>query len=198
MIWGFVYGATAMSSAALPLAAVFPFLPLWVWAILMGLAGFAMVWWGKYATFEKITAVLVGMMFRDRGGAGRHCRAEHSGDVAGLIPMIPSTDGGIFYTLALAGIFVIAMLIVGAEVVPSAGVSLSASDEGLLDLYGALGSLFMPFLALALLGLLNGRRIPKAWANKLHSNVALGICALLFIVLGIRQFWTSLSPLFGG
>jgi Mn2+/Fe2+ NRAMP family transporter len=187
----------------------------------------------------------------------------------------------------MTGIFVIAMLIVGAEVVRSAGVSLSASDEGLLDLYdvlkaeygdvvgtgflvgfwaasfssiigvwngvslmfadfwgnmrgkesghpdtrvggkyfkfyilwltfppmilfalgqpiglillyGALGSLFMPFLALTLLGLLNGRRIPKAWANKLHSNIALGVCALLFVVLGIRQFWTSLSPLFGG
>ena len=63
MIWGFVYGATAMSSAALPLAAVFPVLPLWAWAILMGLAGFVMVWFGKYATFEKITAVLVGLMF---------------------------------------------------------------------------------------------------------------------------------------
>ena len=59
MIWGFVYGATAMSSAALPLAAVFPFLPLWAWAIVMGLAGFVMVWFGKYATFEKITAALV-------------------------------------------------------------------------------------------------------------------------------------------
>ena len=328
MIWGFVYGATAMSSAALPLAAVFPFLPLWAWAILMGLAGFAMVWWGKYATFEKITAVLVGMMFVTVVGLAVIATPNIPEMLAGLIPMIPSTDGGIFYTLALAGgvggtitlaaygywlrekgwytpkwmkvmridnsmayvmtgIFVIAMLIVGAEVVRSAGVSLSASDEGLLDLYGvlkaeygdvvgtgflvgfwaasfssiigvwngvslmfadfwgnmrgkesghpdtrvggkyfrfyilwltfppmvlfalgqpiglillygALGSLFMPFLALTLLGLLNGRRIPKAWANKLHSNIALGICALLFIVLGLRQFWTSLSPLFGG
>ena len=88
---------------------------------------------------------------------------------------IPQGDGGVFYTLALAGgvggtitlaaygywlrekgwhtpewmrvmridnsvayvmtgIFVIAMLIVGAEVVRTAGVALSAGDEGLLDL----------------------------------------------------------------
>ena len=63
MIWGFVYGATAMSSAALPLAAMFPAVDLKIWAVLMGLAGFAMVWFGRYAFFEKITAVLVGLMF---------------------------------------------------------------------------------------------------------------------------------------
>lgn len=328
MIWGFVYGATAMSSAALPLAAVFPVLPLWAWAILMGLAGFAMVWWGKYATFEKITAALVGMMFITVVGLAIIATPNIPEMLAGLVPLIPEAKDGIFYTLALAGgvggtitlaaygywlrekgwytpkwmkvmrvdntmayvmtgIFVVAMLIVGAEVVRSAGVSLSASDEGLLGLYdvlkaeygdvvgtgfllgfwaasfssligvwngvslmfadfwgnmrgkesghadtrvggkyfrfyllwltfppmtlfalgqpiglilayGALGALFMPFLALTLLGLLNGKRIPKASANKLHTNIALGCCALLFVVLGVRQFWTSLSPIFGG
>ena len=63
MLWGFVYGATAMSSAALPLAALFPGLPLPVWAVIMGLAGLTLVWFGRYETFEKITAVLVGLMF---------------------------------------------------------------------------------------------------------------------------------------
>ena len=328
MIWGFVYGATAMSSAALPLAAVFPILPLWAWAILMGLAGFAMVWWGKYATFEKITAALVGMMFVTVVGLAIIATPNIPEMIAGLVPMIPEAKDGVFYTMALAGgvggtitlaaygywlrekgwytpkwmkvmridnsmayvmtgIFVVAMMIVGAEVVRSAGVSLSAGDEGLLGLsdvlkaeygdvvgtgfligfwaasfssligvwngvslmfadfwgnmrgkksghadtrvggkyfkfyllwltfppmilfalgkpiglilaYGALGALIMPFLALTLLGLLNGKRIPKAWANKLHTNIALGCCALLFVVLGLQQLWTSLSPLFGG
>src|SRR5699024_5291271 len=41
IIWGFVYGATAMSSAALPLAVLFPGLNLTVCSMLMGLAGFA-------------------------------------------------------------------------------------------------------------------------------------------------------------
>ena len=52
-----------MSSAALPLAALFPMVPLTVWAVLMGLAGFTMVWLGRYTVFERITAVLVGIMF---------------------------------------------------------------------------------------------------------------------------------------
>lgn len=187
----------------------------------------------------------------------------------------------------MTGIFVIAMLIVGAEVVQVAGVSLSAGDRGLLDLgdvlnerygtfvgtgflvgfwaasfssiigvwngvslmfadfwghmrkkpaghpdtmtggkyfkfyvlwltfppmvlflldkpialilaYGVLGSLFMPFLAITLLGLFNGKRIPKGWANRWHTNTALAITAILFIALGIQQLIKNLAPLFGG
>ena len=323
IIWGFVYGATAMSSAALPLAALFPMVPLTVWAIVMGLAGFTMVWLGRYTVFERITAVLVGIMFVTVVGLAIIAAPNIPELLRGLIPLIP--DGGVVYTLALAGgvggtitlaaygywlrekgwitpkwmrvmridntmayvmtgIFVIAMLIVGAEVVRAAGVSLSAGDEGLLDLtdvlkarygdvvgvgfligfwaasfssiigvwngvslmfadfwghmrkkpaghpdtltggryfkfyllwltfppmllfllgkpiglilaYGVLGALFMPFLALTLLGLLNGKRVPKQWANKWHTNLALGITALLFLILGIQQLIDALSPL---
>lgn len=326
MIWGFVYGATAMSSAALPLAALFPGVHLTVWAILMGVAGFVMVWFGRYAFFEKITAVLVGLMFVTVVGLAVIAVPNIPNMIGGLVPTIP--EGGVLYTLALAGgvggtitlaaygywlrekgwytpkwmrvmridntmayvmtgIFVIAMLIVGAEVVQAAGVSLSAGDEGLLDLtevlndrygdvigtafligfwaasfssiigvwngvslmfadfwgnirgkesghadtriggkyfkfyvfwltfppmilfalgqpiglilaYGVLGALFMPFLALTLLGLLNGRRVPKEWANRLHTNIALVICAVLFGILGIQQLVKALSPVFGG
>ena len=325
MIWGFVYGATAMSSAALPLAALFPQIHLTVWAILMGLLGLAMVWFGRYALFEKITAVLVGVMFVTVVGLAVIAAPNLPEMLTGFIPLIP--EGGVLYTLALAGgvggtitlaaygywlrekgwytpkwmkvmrldnsmayvltgIFVIAMLVVGAEVVRAAGVSVSAGDAGLLDLYavlqerygvvvgtgflvgfwaasfssiigvwngvslmfadfwgnmrgkesghpdtrvggkyfkfyllwltfppmvllalgqpiglilayGVLGSLFMPFLALTLLGLLNGKRIPKRWANRWWTNTALAITALLFIVLGVQQLVTAVSPLFG-
>ncbi|PCC37252.1 Nramp family divalent metal transporter [Glutamicibacter sp. BW77] len=326
IIWGFVYGATAMSSAAMPLAALFPAVDLKIWAVLMGLAGFAMVWFGKYSFFEKVTAVLVGIMFITVVGLAVIAAPNFPEMIKGLVPMIPS--GGVVYTLALAGgvggtitlaaygywlrekgwytpkwmrvmridnsmayvmtgIFVIAMLIVGAEVVQAAGVSLSAGDRGLLDLgdvlnerygtfvgtgflvgfwaasfssiigvwngvslmfadfwghmrkkpaghpdtmtggkyfkfyvlwltfppmvlflldkpialilaYGVLGSLFMPFLAITLLGLLNGKRIPKRWANRWHTNTALAITAMLFIALGIQQLFKNLAPLFGG
>ena len=326
MIWGFVYGATAMSSAALPLAAVFPVLPLWAWAIIMGLLGFVMVWFGKYSFFEKVTAALVGLMFVTVVGLAVIAAPNIPEMLTGLVPVIP--EGSVLYTLALAGgvggtitlaaygywlrekgwytpkwmrvmridnsmayvvtgVFVIAMLVVGAEVVRSAGVALSSGDEGLLDLYavlraeygdvvgtgfligfwaasfssiigvwngvslmfadfwgnirgkesghpdtrvggkyfrfyvlwltfppmvlfalgqpiglilayGVLGSLFMPFLALTLLGLLNGSRIPKEWANKLHTNIALGITALLFAVLGGQQLVKAVAPVFGG
>ncbi len=326
IIWGFVYGATAMSSAAMPLAAMFPAVDLKVFAVAMGLAGFAMVWFGRYSFFEKITAVLVGIMFVTVVGLAVIAAPNVPEMFSGLIPMIPS--GGVVYTLALAGgvggtitlaaygywlrekgwytpkwmkvmridnsmayvltgIFVIAMLVVGAEVVRAAGVSLSAGDAGLLDLttvlnekygdvvgtgfligfwaasfssiigvwngvslmfadfwgnmrgkesghpdtrvggkyfkfyviwltfppmvlflldkpialilaYGVLGSLFMPFLAVTLLGLLNGKRIPKAWANKVHTNVLLAITATLFISLGVQQLYKAVSPLWEG
>ena len=326
MIWGFVYGATAMSSAAMPLAALFPAIDLKIWAVLMGLAGFTMIWFGKYAFFEKVTAVIVGIMFVTVVGLAVIAVPNIPEMFTGLIPMIP--EGGVVYTLALAGgvggtitlaaygywlrekgwatpkwmrvmridnsmayvitgIFVIAMLIVGAEVVRSAGVVLSAGDAGLLDLtdvlrerygdvvgvgfligfwaasfssiigvwngvslmfadfwgnmrkkesghpdtrvggkyfkfyvlwltfppmilflldrpialilaYGVLGSLFMPFLALTLLGLLNGKRIPKEWRNKLHTNIALGVTAALFLALGISELVKAVAPLFGG
>jgi Mn2+/Fe2+ NRAMP family transporter len=326
VIWGFVYGATAMSSAAMPLAAMFPMLDLKVWAVLVGIAGFVMIWFGHYAFFEKITAVLVGMMFVTVVGLAIIAAPNIPAMLNGLVPSLP--DGGVLYTLALAGgvggtitlaaygywlrekgwytpkwmrvmridntmayvitgIFVIAMLIVGAEVVRAAGVSISAGDKGLLELtavlnerygtfigtgflvgfwaasfssvigvwngvslmfadfwgsrrglpsghpdtriggkyfriyvlwltfppmilflldrpialilaYGILGSLFMPFMAVTLLGLLNGKRVPKAWANRLPSNIMLGICALLFIILGVQQLVSALRPLIGG
>ncbi|TFD50488.1 divalent metal cation transporter [Cryobacterium frigoriphilum] len=324
MLWGFVYGATAMSSAALPLAALFPALPLPVWAVLMGLAGLVMVWFGRYDVFEKITAGLVALMFVTVVGLAVIARPDFGAMAAGLVPLIP--EGGVLYTLALAGgvggtitlaaygywlrekgwstprwmrvmridnrmayvmtgIFVIAMLIVGAEVVSAAGVTLAAGDKGLVDLstvlnekygvvvgtgflvgfwaasfssiigvwngvslmfadfwgnmrgkhsghpdtrvggkyfkfyllwltfppmillllgqpiglilaYGILGSLFMPFLAITLLGLLNRSHIPREWRNRWWTNTALGICALLFIVLGVQQLVTVVAPLF--
>ncbi|MGB7448975.1 MAG: Nramp family divalent metal transporter [Ornithinimicrobium sp.] len=324
IIWGFVYGATAMSSTALPLAALFPGVPLLVWAVLMGVAGFLLVWFNAYATFEKITAALIATMFLTVVGLAIIATPNIPQMLAGLRPIIP--DGGLVYTLALAGgvggtitlaaygywlrekgwitpkwvkvmridntmayvltgVFVLAMLIVGAEVIQAAGVSVSAGDEGLVDLsdvlderygrvigtaflvgfwaasfssiigvwngvslmfadfwgnmrgvesghpdtrvggryfkfylvwltfppmvllllgkpigliltYGVLGALFMPFLALTLLGLLNGSRIPAEHANKLWTNVLLGITALLFAVLGANQLWGSITEVF--
>ncbi|MGB3184254.1 MAG: Nramp family divalent metal transporter [Ornithinimicrobium sp.] len=325
IVWGFVYGATAMSSTALPLAALFPWLSLTWWAVIMGLAGFAMVWFNAYATFEKITAALVGTMFITVVGLAVIATPNIPDVLAGLVPIIP--EGGLVYTLALAGgvggtitlaaygywlrekgwitpkwlkvmridnsvayvltgVFVLSMLIVGAEVVQAAGVSVSAGDEGLVDLadvlkerygtvigtaflvgfwaasfssiigvwngvslmfadfwgnlrgvesgaadtrvggkyfkfyllwltfppmlllllgkpialilaYGVLGAFFMPFLALTLLGLLNGRRVPKEYANRLLTNIALGITAILFLVLGVNQLWSAITDVLG-
>lgn len=325
IIWGFVYGASAMSSTALPLAALFPGVDLKIWAVLMGLAGFVMVWLNHYATFEKITAALVGLMFVTIVMLAVIAAPNFPEMIKGLVPMIP--EGGLIYTLALAGgvggtitlaaygywlrekgwytpkwmrvmridntmayvltgIFVLSMLIVGVEVVQAAGVALSAGDEGLVELadvlndrygtfigtaflvgfwaaafssiigvwngvslmfadfwgnmrglesghpdtriggkyfkwylvwltfppmimlflerpiglilaYGVLGSLFMPFLAVTLLGLLKGRRVPKEWANRLHTNIALALTAVIFIVLGVNQLWNTIGDVIG-
>jgi len=315
VIWGFVYGASAMSSTALPLAAMFPQLSLNVWAVLMGILGFVLVWFNQYVVFERITAALVGLMFITIVVLAIIAVPNIPEMVTGLVPVIP--EGGLLYTLALAGgvggtitlaaygywlrekgwftpkwmsvmridntvayavtgLFVVSMLIVGAEVVRAAGVALTAGDRGLLDLtrvlnerygpfigtaflwgfwaaafssvigvwngvslmfadfwgnvrglesghpdtrtggkyfkayviwltfppmvllllgqpivlilaYGVLGSLFMPFMALTNLGLLNGRRIPHDWQNTTIQNIILGIIAFLFIALGVNQ-----------
>lgn len=326
VIWGFLYGASAMSSSALPLAALFPGVPLTVWAVIMGLLGFVLVWFNHYAVFEKITAALVGIMFVVVVILAAIALPNVPEMINGLVPRIP--EGGMFYTLAIAGgvggtitlaaygywlrekgwytpkwmrvmkldntmayvmtgIFVISMLIVGAEVVRAAGVTLGANDEGLLDLggvlearygavigkaflvgfwaaafssligvwngvslmfadfvgnmkgldsdhpdtrvggryfkwyilwltfppmvflvvqnmlgfstpillillYGVLGSLFMPFMALTNLGLLNGRRIPTRWRNNVIQNILLGICTVLFVALGGYQVWQAI------
>lgn len=64
VVWGFVYGAAAMSSSALPLAALFPdVMDLKGWAVLCGLVGLVFVWFNRYAVFEKVMTVLVGVMF---------------------------------------------------------------------------------------------------------------------------------------
>lgn len=324
VIWGFVYGASAMSSTALPLNALFG-IPVPVGAVICGLLGFVLVWFGRYAVFEKITAALVGVMFIVVVGLAV-IAAPHLGEtIKGLIPLIPK--GGTFYTLALAGgvggtitlaaygywlrekgwdkipfmrvmrldntmayvvtgIFVVSMLIVGAEVVRSAGVTLSTGDAGLVDLttvlrakygdvigigfligfwaaaftsiigvwngvsmmfadfwanmrgkgsdhpdaqlngkyfrayliwltfppmlllllgkpilliliYGVLGSLFMPFLAITLLPILNTDRVPRQYRNKIGHNIVLGVCALLFIALGLYQLWDAIAGAIG-
>ena len=325
VIWGFVYGASAMSSTALPLNALFG-LPIPVGAIVSGLLGFVLVWFGRYALFEKITAGLVGIMFVVVVGLAVIATPNIPEMLKGLIPMIP--EGGLFRTLALAGtvggtitlaaygywlrekgwdgprflkvmridntmayvmtgIFVISMLIVGAEVVRSAGVAVSSSDAGLLDLdqvlrarygdvigvgflvgfwaaafsstlgvwngvslmfadfwanirgkgsdhpdagingkyfkayllwltfppmlllllgkpillvliYGLLGALFMPFLAITLLPILNTDRVPREYRNKWPHNIVLGIITVLFVVLGAYQLYQTIADVVTG
>ncbi|WP_309069581.1 Nramp family divalent metal transporter, partial [Microbacterium sp.] len=319
VIWGVVYAASAMSSTALPIAALFPEgsfgAQVWPWAIGTGIIAFLMIWFSRYRIFERISAALVGLMFVTIVILAIIAAPNFLETISGLVPLIP--EGGVFNTLALAGgvggtitlaaygywlrekgwdrpkflrvmridntaayvmtgIFVIAMLIVGAEVVRAAGVSLSAGDQGLLELdgvlrerygdfigvwflvgfwaagfssvlgvwngvslmfadfmgnvtgkgsshpdskaggkwfkvylvwltfppmllllldqpiflvllYGFLGALFMPFLAITLLPILNTDRVPREYRNKWYLNVALGITALLFIVLGAYQ-----------
>lgn len=318
IIWGFVYGATAMSSTALPLQALFPAIPLNVFAVASGLIGLALVWFGRYGLFEKIMTVMVGIMFISVVGSAILALPNIPAMLGGLVPTLPG--GSVFYVLGLAGgvggtitlaaygywlrekgwnkpkwmkvmrvdntvaytmtgIFVVCMLILGAELLYSANISLQSGDRGLLDmgvvledrygvvwakvfligfwassfssllgvwhgvslmfadfwanfrkkaddlsdddapgshsvparaymlwltippmlllllgrpfflilLYGVLGSLFMPFLAITLLVLLNSTRLAKEWRNRWLSNVFLVITTVVFLVLGVNE-----------
>ncbi|MCJ0892485.1 Nramp family divalent metal transporter [Rhodococcus sp. ARC_M5] len=321
VIWGFVYGAAAMSSSALPIVALFPALDLKVVAIASGLLGFALISLGSYGFFEKIITVFVGIMFVTVIGAAVVAVPNVPAIVKGIVPTIP--DGSIVYVLGLAGgvggtitlaaygywlrekgwitpkfmrvmridnsmayvisgIFVLAMLIVGAELLYSSQIAISTGDQGLVQLsdvlaerygtvfgyvfligfwsasfssligvwngvslmfadfvgnlkgleqghsdtrvggkyfrwyvawltfppmallwldqpiglvltYGVLGAVFMPFLAVTLLILLNSDRVPTQWRNGWFTNLTLGVCALLFAWLAVDQVLDALD-----
>lgn len=321
VIWGFVYGAAAMSSSALPIVALFPSLDLKVVAIASGVIGFLLIWFGSYGLFEKIITVFVGIMFVTVIGAAVVAVPNVPAIVKGIVPTIP--DGSIVYVLGLAGgvggtitlaaygywlrekgwitpkfmkvmridnamayvisgIFVLAMLIVGAELLYSAQIAISTGDQGLIQLadvlkdrygtlfghvfligfwaasfssligvwngvslmfadfvgnakgleqghadtrvggkyfrwyvawltfppmallwldqpiglvlaYGVLGAIFMPFLAVTLLRLLNSDRVLREWRNGWFTNLTLGICAFLFAWLAVDQVWEVLT-----
>ncbi|MFI1222573.1 MULTISPECIES: Nramp family divalent metal transporter [unclassified Streptomyces] len=174
VVWGFIYGATAMSSSALPIVALFPDGPgLKVWAIITGLIGLVFVWFNRYAVFEKVMTVLIGIMFVVVVYVAARVVPDVGASFAGLLPVLP--DGSLLYTLGLiggvggtitmaaygywvnakgwsnsswmkvmrldnrvayitTGIFVVAMLIVGAELLHSSQIALTSGDRGLIDL----------------------------------------------------------------
>lgn len=61
--------------------------------------------------------------------------------------------------------------------------------------YGALGSLFMPFLAITLLLLMNSSRVPERWRNRWWVNAVLVLVTLLFLTLGVNELLKALAPL---
>ncbi|WP_085524231.1 Nramp family divalent metal transporter [Tuberibacillus sp. Marseille-P3662] len=54
-------------------------------------------------------------------------------------------------------------------------------------LYGALGAVFMPFLAVTLLWLLNSKRVEQRLKNGWITNIVLAGCVLLFTYLGVMK-----------
>ncbi|MBO0609218.1 Nramp family divalent metal transporter [Myceligenerans salitolerans] len=321
VVWGFSYGAAAMSATGLALNGLMPGVELRWWAMAAGVAGLLLVWFGRYKPFENIIAVLVGVMFVTVVGSAVMTVPNLGGIVSGLVPRIP--DGGVVYTLGLAGgvggtitlaaygywlsekgwstprwmrvmridnawayvmsgIFVIAMLIVGAELLYASGITVEDGGAGLVDLsgvladrygdfmapmfligfaasafssvlgvwhgvslmfadfvatsrglpaddrrrgagglyyrayilwltippmallfldrpialviaYGALGSLFMPFLAITLLFLNNSSSVPRPWRNRWWVNLVLAAVAAMFLVLGYDQLAGALE-----
>lgn len=104
MIWGFVYGAAAMSSSALPLQALFPdVMDLKWWAVLCGLSGLVFVWFNKYEVFEKVMTVLVGVMFVFTVYLAIRVTPNLADAFAGLLPVLPDEKDSILNTLGLIG-----------------------------------------------------------------------------------------------
>ena len=62
--------------------------------------------------------------------------------------------------------------------------------------YGVLGSLFMPFLAITLLWILNTDRVPAQWRNGGLTNLMLALCTLAFVALAVNELYTRIAGLF--
>ena len=319
VVWGFVYGATAMTASALPVTALLDgtavALDLKTWAMIFGVIGLVLVWFNRYPVFEKLMTGLIAVMFVTVVGLAVIVAPDLPALARGLIPALPA--GSAFYTLgliggvggtitlaaygywigekgwrgpawmrvmkldnrvgyAVTGVFVVSMLIIGAELLHASNIALSSGDRGLLDLdgvlrerfgdvvgimflvgffaasfssligvwhgvslmfadfwahlrgraddatakgegspafrgyllwltfppmallfmdrpfglivaYGALGALFMPFLALTLVWLLNSSRTPPEWRSGWLSNAMLAAGGVLFCVLAGRE-----------
>jgi Mn2+/Fe2+ NRAMP family transporter len=62
----------------------------------------------------------------------------------------------------------------------------------LMIIYASLDALFLPFLAITLLILLNSQRVAPEYRNRLVSNVILAISVIPFIVVGVQEVLGSL------
>lgn len=62
--------------------------------------------------------------------------------------------------------------------------------------YGVLGALFMPFMSVTLLWILNTDRVPAEWRNKPVTNVLLVICTLAFAALALNQLQGVIGRVF--
>ncbi|WP_443072260.1 Nramp family divalent metal transporter [Streptomyces sp. WMMC1477] len=102
LLWGFVYGATAMSAAALPLAALFPdTVDFTVWGIGTALLGLVFVWFNRYRVVERVMTVLIGAMFVVVVVLAVRVVPDAGAAFAGLWPSVP--EGSVVYTLGVVG-----------------------------------------------------------------------------------------------
>ncbi len=101
VIWGFVYGATAMSAVGLPLNALFGGLSVRYWGMIAGVLGLALVWAQRYASFEKVMTVLVGIKFLSVVFVAILVGPNLGALASGLVPRLPS--GSVVYVLGLIG-----------------------------------------------------------------------------------------------
>jgi Mn2+/Fe2+ NRAMP family transporter len=186
VIWGYVYGATAMSSTGLALAALFPVMNLHAWAILAGVLGFIFVAFNRYALFEQVMKFFIALMFVTVVSLAVLVAPNIGAAIGGLVPTLP--EGAAIYTLGLiggvggtitlasygywvnakgwrtpgwipmmrfdnrigyitTGIFVISMMIVGAELLYNTNIALQGGDRGLLDFDGVLRERLGAFVA---------------------------------------------------
>ncbi|VEF48623.1 manganese transporter [Bacillus freudenreichii] len=319
-LFGLIYGAAIATACGLMMSIMFPIMPLWAWAIIHSVAGFSLIWFGRYKIFEKVITVLIGIMFLAVVGSAvfllpnlftlpREALTLGIPDGATFFRIL-GLVGGIGGTMALAaygywirarewsdkswipvmrmdvtlayvitGLFSMSLMTLSAQFLYGSGITFSGVegmqdflnlygerfgkipqlilnigfwaatfssligswngipylfadfmrnfkkkvdevkirkpiDEkdpayraflawltfpsllllmfnqpiGLVLLYAALGSLFLPFLAITLLFLLNSKEVGPEFRNRLWNNAALVFVIIIFLTLGITKF----------
>jgi Mn2+/Fe2+ NRAMP family transporter len=99
----FFYGAAITSASALAVDAMFPgVLPVYGWAIIHGVVGFAILLVGRYGVFERLMEFFVGLMFVTVVGLGVFLLPGLTQNLAaGFVPTLP--QGSTLYALGVIG-----------------------------------------------------------------------------------------------
>lgn len=110
------------------------------------------------------------------------------GDLVRTLRRVPEEEGeeylsetGIFFRLFLVWITFPPMLLLTFD-----------EPVTIVIIYASLGALFMPFLAITLLWLLN-LRVPRDYRSGLLSNAILGVSVLIFLYVGAREIIGALG-----
>lgn len=110
------------------------------------------------------------------------------GDLVRTLRRVPEEEGGeylsetgIFFRLFLVWITFPPMLLLSFD-----------EPVTIVIIYASLGALFMPFLAITLLWLLN-LRVPRDYRSGLLSNAILGVSVLVFLYVGAREIIGALG-----
>jgi Mn2+/Fe2+ NRAMP family transporter len=90
VLWSFFVAAALASACGVAARSLWPVLPVPAWAAIHAIAGFALVWLGRYRTFERIMAWLMGAMFVLVIGCAVPLLDNWGGFAAGLfLPTVP-------------------------------------------------------------------------------------------------------------
>ncbi|WP_245837353.1 Nramp family divalent metal transporter [Virgibacillus phasianinus] len=101
VLMGLIYGSAITGTCAMIMVAMFPGTSFSLWAISSGIAGFLLVWFGRYQILEGLMKILIGIMFVSIIGSAIIILANAGSVEYGIVPSIP--EGSFFKILGILG-----------------------------------------------------------------------------------------------
>lgn len=91
VLWSFLVAAALASACGVAARALWPVLPVPAWSALHAVAGFVLVWWGRYRSFESVMSGLTAAMFVLVIGCALPLLDDAGGFLRGLaVPVVPA------------------------------------------------------------------------------------------------------------